>query len=46
MILISNDFWHSKKIHNFDTHNVLLIIQCIGSISDHIRAAPLVSTSI
>ncbi len=26
MILISNDFWHNRKIYNFDPHNVLLSI--------------------
>ncbi len=26
MILISNDFWHKRKIYNFDPYNVLLAI--------------------
>ncbi len=26
MILISNDFWHKRKIYNFDSYNVLLAI--------------------
>ncbi len=26
MILISNDFWHTIKINNFDPYNVLLAI--------------------
>ncbi len=26
MILISNDFWHKRKIDNFDPYNVLLAI--------------------
>ncbi len=26
MILISNDFWHKRKINNFDPYNVLLSI--------------------
>ncbi len=26
MILISNDFWHKRKINNFDSYNVLLAI--------------------
>ncbi len=26
MILISNDFWHNRKIYNFDPYNVLLFI--------------------
>ncbi len=26
MILISNDFWHNRKIYNFDPYNVLLAI--------------------
>ncbi len=26
MILISNDFWHKIKMHNFDPYNVLLAI--------------------
>ncbi len=26
MILISNDFWHQIKMHNFDPYNVLLSI--------------------
>ncbi len=25
-ILISNDFWHKRKIYNFDPYNVLLAI--------------------
>ncbi len=24
MILISNDFWHKRKIYNYDPYNVLL----------------------
>ncbi len=26
MILISNDFWHKRKMDNFDSYNVLLAI--------------------
>ncbi len=26
MILISNDFWHNRKMYNFDPYNVLLAI--------------------
>ncbi len=26
MILISNDFWHNRKMYNFDSYNVLLVI--------------------
>ncbi len=26
MILISNDFWHTIKMYNFDPYNVLLVI--------------------
>ncbi len=26
MILISNDFWHKRKIDNFDSYNVFLSI--------------------
>ncbi len=26
MILISNDFWHKRKMYNFDSYNVLLSI--------------------
>ncbi len=26
MILISNDFWHKRKMYNFDPYNVLLAI--------------------
>jgi len=26
MILISNDFWHTIKMYNFDPYNVLLAI--------------------
>ncbi len=26
MILITNDFWHKRKMDNFDSYNVLLSI--------------------
>ncbi len=26
MILISNDFWHNRKMYNFDPYNVLVSI--------------------
>ncbi len=26
MILISNDFWHKRKIDNFDSYNVFLAV--------------------
>ncbi len=26
MILISNDFWHKRKMYNFDSYSVLLAI--------------------
>ncbi len=29
MILISNDFWHNRKMYNFDPYNVLLCIAII-----------------
>ncbi len=37
MILISNDFWHKRKIDNFDSYNVLLdIVTNVEVLQGHI----------
>ncbi len=29
MILISNDFWHKRKMYNFDSYNVLYAVMTV-----------------
>ncbi len=40
MILISNDFWHKRKINNFDPYNVFLFIAKYTPATQHCFCAP------
>ncbi len=37
MILISNDFWHKRKIYNFEPYNVLLTIDSALWLAEYLK---------